>query len=46
MHGMLSAAILIGVLALAAAACLYAVVRVYLAGARRGPGAGSGQERP
>jgi hypothetical protein len=44
MHGMLSAAILIGVLAVAAAACLYAVVRVYLTGTRRGPGAGSGQE--
>ncbi len=44
MHGMLSAAILIGVLAVAAAACLYAVVRVYLAGARRGPDAGPGQE--
>jgi hypothetical protein len=46
MHGMLSAAILIGVLAVAAAACLYAVVRVYQAGTRRGPGAGPGQERP
>ena len=46
MHGMLSAAILIGVLAVAAAACLYAVVRVYLTGTRRGPGAGSGQEGP
>jgi hypothetical protein len=45
MHGMLSAAILIGVLAVAAAACLYAVVRVYLAGTRRGPDAGPGQER-
>ena len=44
MHGMLSAAILIGVLAVAAAACLYAVVRVYLIGTRRGPGAGSGQD--
>jgi len=30
----------------AAAACLYAVVRVYLTGTRRGPGAGPGQERP
>jgi hypothetical protein len=45
MHGMLSAAILIGVPAVAAAACLYAVVRVYLTGTRRGPGSGSGQER-
>ena len=44
MHGMLSAAILIGVLAVAAAACLYAVVRVYLTGTRRGPGAGTGRD--
>jgi YbbR domain-containing protein len=29
MHGMLSAAILIGVLAVVAAACLYLAVRVY-----------------
>jgi len=34
MHGMLSAAILIGVLAVIAAACLYLVVRVYAAGGR------------
>jgi ABC-type Co2+ transport system permease subunit len=40
MHGMLSAAILMGVFAVAAAACLYAVVRVSLAGTRRGPDAG------
>jgi hypothetical protein len=36
MHGMLSAAILIGVLAVMAAACLYVAVRVYAAGGRRG----------
>jgi hypothetical protein len=41
MHGMLSAAIVIGVLAVAAAACLYVVVRVFLAGTRRGLAAGS-----
>jgi hypothetical protein len=35
MHGMLSAAILIGVLAVTAAACLYLAVRVYAAGGRR-----------
>ena len=40
MHGMLSAAILIGVFAVAAAACLYAVVRVGLTGTRRGLDAG------
>jgi hypothetical protein len=34
MHGMLSAAIVIGVLAVAAAACLYVAVRVYAAGRR------------
>jgi hypothetical protein len=34
MHGMLSAAILIGVLAVTAAACLYLAVRVYTAGRR------------
>jgi hypothetical protein len=44
MHGMLSAAILIGVFGLVAAACLYVVVRVYLAGTRRGPDGGPGQE--
>jgi hypothetical protein len=44
MHGMLSAAIVIGVLAVAAAAFLYMVVRVYLAGTRRGLAAGSGQD--
>jgi hypothetical protein len=32
MHGMLSAAILIGVLAVVATACLYLAVRVYAAG--------------
>jgi hypothetical protein len=36
MHGMLSATILICVFAVAAVAGLYAVVRVYLAGGRRG----------
>ncbi len=36
MHGMLSAAILIFVFAVAAVACLYAAVRVYVAGGRRG----------
>ena len=36
MHGMLSAAILIGVFAVTAAACLYLAVRVYAAGGRRG----------
>jgi hypothetical protein len=44
MHGMLSAAIVIGVLAVAAAACLYVVVRVYLAGTRRGPATGPGHD--
>jgi hypothetical protein len=34
MHGMLSAAIVIGVLGVVAAACLYMVVRVYAAGRR------------
>jgi len=36
MHGMLSAAILIGVFAVAAAVCLYVAVRAYAAGGRRG----------
>jgi hypothetical protein len=36
MHGMLSATILICVFAAVAAACLYLVGRVYLAGRRRG----------
>ena len=36
MHGMLSAAILVGVFAVTAAACLYVAVRVYAAGGRRG----------
>jgi len=36
MHGMLSAAILMGVFAAVAAACLYLVGRVHLAGKRRG----------
>jgi hypothetical protein len=44
MHGMLSAAILIGVLAVVAVACLYVAGRAYLAGARRGPDAGPGQD--
>jgi hypothetical protein len=36
MHGMLSAAILIGVLAAVTVACLYVAGRVFLAGRRRG----------
>jgi hypothetical protein len=36
MHGMLSAAILISLFAVIAAACLYVAVRVYAAGGRRG----------
>jgi hypothetical protein len=36
MHGMLSAAILICLFAATAAACLYAAVRVYMAGHQRG----------
>jgi hypothetical protein len=36
MHGMLSAAVLIGVLAVAAAACCYLALRAYLAGGRHG----------
>jgi hypothetical protein len=36
MHGMLSAAIVIGVLAVSAAACLYLAVRVFAAGGRPG----------
>jgi len=36
MHGMLSAAIVIGVFAACAAACLYLAVRVFAAGARPG----------
>jgi hypothetical protein len=36
MHGMLSATILICVFAAVAAACMYLVGRVYLAGKRRG----------
>jgi hypothetical protein len=36
MHGMLSAAIVIGVLAVSAAACLYLAVRVFAAGRRPG----------
>jgi hypothetical protein len=35
MHGMLSAAIVIGVFAVVAAACLYVAVRVFAAGGRR-----------
>jgi len=37
MHGMLSAAIVIGVFAVCAAACLYLAVRVFAAGGRRVP---------
>jgi hypothetical protein len=44
MHGMLSAAILIGVFIVVALACLYVAGRVYLAGTRQGPDAGPGQE--
>jgi hypothetical protein len=36
MHGMLSAAILIGAFAVVAVACLYLAVRVYATGGRRG----------
>jgi hypothetical protein len=36
MHGMLSAAIVIGVFAVVAATCLYAAVRLFAAGGRRG----------
>jgi hypothetical protein len=36
MHGMLSAAVVIGVFAVTAAACLYVAVRVLAAGGRRG----------
>jgi len=36
MHGMLSAAILIGVFAAIAVACLYVAGRVFLAGSRGG----------
>ena len=36
MHGMLSAAIVIGVFAVSAAACLYLAVRVFAAGDRPG----------
>jgi hypothetical protein len=36
MHGMLSAAILVGVFAVTAAGCLYVAARVYAAGGRRG----------
>jgi len=36
MHGMLSAAIVIGVFAVVAAACLYVAVRAFTAGGRRG----------
>jgi hypothetical protein len=46
MHGMLSAAIVIGVLAVAAAAGLYVVVRVFLAGTRGNSAAGPGQAGP
>ncbi|MDQ2812947.1 MAG: hypothetical protein M3Z75_13995 [Actinomycetota bacterium] len=46
MHGMLSAAIVIGAFAVTAAACLYVAVRVYLAGTRPGRAAGPGQAFP
>jgi len=36
MHGMLSAAIVIGVFAVSAAVCLYLAVRVFAAGGRHG----------
>jgi hypothetical protein len=36
MHGMLSAAIVIGVFAVCAVACLYLAVRVFMAGGRPG----------
>jgi hypothetical protein len=36
MHGMLSAAIVIGVLALVAAAALFVATRVFIAGGRHG----------
>jgi hypothetical protein len=36
MHGMLSAAVLIGAFAAVVGACLYVVRRVHLAGKRRG----------
>jgi len=36
MHGMLSAAIVIGVFAVTAVACLYPAVRVFAAGGRPG----------
>jgi len=42
MHGMLSAAILIGVFAVIAAVCLYMVVRVYSAGRARAHGQAPG----
>jgi hypothetical protein len=44
MHGMLSAAIVIGVLAVIAVACLSVAIRVYLAGARPGPPAQAAQK--
>jgi len=43
MHGMLSAAILIGVFAVVAAACLYLVVRVFAAGRGHTRGQAQGQ---
>jgi len=43
MHGMLSAAIVIGVLAVAAAACLYVAVRVYAVGRRQAQRQARGQ---
>jgi hypothetical protein len=39
MHGMLSASILIALLAVIAAACLYAAVRMFAAGRVPGPAA-------
>jgi hypothetical protein len=43
MHGMLSAAILIGVFAVVAATCLYLVVRVFAAGRGHPRGQAQGQ---
>jgi len=45
MHGMLSAAILIGVFAVIVAACLYLVVRVFAAGRGHARGQAHGQNQ-
>jgi len=45
MHGMLSAAIVIGVFAVAAAACLYLVVRAFAAGRVQAKGQGQAGRR-